>query len=128
MKNGRGTNIFELRNRSQISDIASQKANKAQEAWQTPTLTNGWVEYSASYPVRYRKDDFGIVHMSGIIKSGTGVPLTLPVGYRPAQTTFLAINAGATFGLLYISTDGAMQITAGGNTQISLQDISFSTT
>ena len=64
------------------------KANKVQSNLITPSLQNGW---QASSPVKFYKDEFGVVHVTGYIHSGTtsaGTTLfTLPVGYRPDITT-----------------------------------------
>lgn len=57
--------------------------------WTYPTLTNGWVNYSGSdIKASYAKDQFGIVHIRGLIKAGvmtSGTTLfTLPSGFRPS--------------------------------------------
>jgi hypothetical protein len=58
------------------------KANKAQEAWKTATLQNGW-----SGTLQYAKNDLGIVTVKGTIIAGTvtasTVITTLPSGYMP---------------------------------------------
>lgn len=51
------------------------------------TYQNSWTTYDTTYaPARYYKDAMGVVHLDGLIKSGTvGSPaFTLPVGFRPA--------------------------------------------
>lgn len=58
--------------------------------WQTPTLGNGWVRYSTSFPdAQYMRKD-GICYLRGLIKNGTvgtATPFfTLPEGFRPAST------------------------------------------
>jgi len=66
----------------------NDKANKVQENWITPTLTNGWETYSSNYtPVGYMKDEFGFVHLRGAIKNGTigGWIFMLPAEYRPSK-------------------------------------------
>ena len=58
------------------------KADKKQEDWITPTLTNGAIT-SSDFPVRYMKDEMGFVHFSGRVKVGAGVvALTVPTPYR----------------------------------------------
>ena len=56
------------------------------------SFTNNWETYSDSYPVRYWKDAFGVVHLMGAIAAGdvsqgfASVPaFRLPEGYRPSQ-------------------------------------------
>ena len=60
----------------------ADKANKKQEDWITPTLTNGAIT-SSDFPVRYMKDEMGFVHFSGRVKVEAGVvSLTVPTPYR----------------------------------------------
>lgn len=70
-------------------DLVSHKADYASliaggERF-TATLKNGWTH--PDYAVRYRKNDLGVVHLSGRLDAGTITAnttiLTLPVGYRP---------------------------------------------
>ena len=71
-----------------IETLYQEKANKVQEAWITPTLSNGWVDYDSTTRIRYRKDGFGRVHLDGIGKNGaSGQALfVLPIGYRPLNS------------------------------------------
>lgn len=60
-----------------------------QEEKQTPELLNGWTNYGEGYEnLSFWKDKMGIVHVSGLIKSGATAAETvifnLPTGYRPA--------------------------------------------
>lgn len=76
-----------------INELFNNKANKAQEAWITPTLLNGWTS-GISTQVQYMKDQFGFVHLRGVITGGTvGSPaFILPSGYRPFQTVLWVAN------------------------------------
>lgn len=61
-----------------------------QETWIEPTLQNGWVNYGIGWAIAgYYKDKQGMVHVKGMLKSGTVgssyAVFTLPVGYRPAE-------------------------------------------
>ncbi len=70
----------------EVSGDVNVTGTITQEAWQTPTLTNGWVNYGSFYtPSGYFKDKNGIVHLRGQVKSGTmsQAIFTLPTGYRP---------------------------------------------
>ena len=72
------------------------KAAKTQPAFTNATpLTNGWVAGSSA--PGYFKDEFGIVHLRGAIKSGTTsvAAFTLPTGYRPAATVVFPVIDGA---------------------------------
>jgi hypothetical protein len=58
------------------------------ESWNSASLTNGWTNYGGSWaPAGYYKDAQGIVHLRGLIKSGTvgSAEFTLPSGYRPTN-------------------------------------------
>lgn len=74
----------------------SAKATKTQPSFTTVTpFTNGWVAGSSA--PGYFKDEFGIVHLRGAIKSGTTsvAAFTLPTGYRPAVTVVFPVIDGA---------------------------------
>ena len=66
-----------------------------QEPWQDLTLENSWVRFRNDHnPPQYFKDSQGIVHLRGLVKSGTGRSIaTLPDGYRPS---FKQIYVGLT--------------------------------
>jgi len=61
-----------------------------------PTLLNGWINLGAGYnPTGYYKDEFNMVHLRGIVQSGTcagGTPIfTFPQGYRPLNTQLFSV-------------------------------------
>ena len=103
------------------------KANKIQQSIILPTLLNGWVNFDAStYSVAgYYKDDFGVVHLKGCVKSGTvgaGVPIfVLPWGHRPAKILLIEGYGG----LIAIYAGGEVSVLSGSNAQIAIDDISF---
>jgi hypothetical protein len=107
------------------------KANKAQEAWIEPTLLNGWVNFGSGFETAgYYKDEFGVVHLRGLIKSGTTTAGTtlfnLPIGYRPSNNKFTIIANHNTFAILSINTTGNVNInTTVSSVWISLDNISF---
>jgi hypothetical protein len=107
------------------------KANKAQEAWIEPTLLNGWVNFGSGNAIaNYMKDEFGVVHLRGLIKSGTTtagtVLLTLPLGYRPLLNTYFIVADGNGFARLFIGANGNVGIENDAtNTYLSLNQISF---
>ncbi|WP_127539397.1 hypothetical protein [Paenibacillus illinoisensis] len=120
---------------ARISVVESKKAEKDSPAWITPTLLNGWVNFSNGFsPAGYYKDSSGYVHIRGLIKSGFGGAFfMLPKGYRPAHalaiSTISAANAagdGALPASINVFPDGTV-ITA-VNFQsgfMSLEGISF---
>ena len=81
---------------SRLQAQITGKASKTQPAFTNATaLTNGWVA-GISAP-GYFKDEFGIVHLCGAIKSGTTsvAAFVLPAGYRPAVTCVFPVIDGA---------------------------------
>lgn len=100
-----------------------------QEAWITPTLTNGWVSYAppSGDTVAYYKDSLGIVRLKGIVSSGTvGTHMfTLPIRYRPkANKYFICSCTGISVGRVDISAVGTVVVYA-YTTWVSLDTISF---
>ena len=105
------------------------KANKVQEAWITPTLTNGWVAFGgAEDGPTYYKDDFGNVKLRGVVKSGTlSVSMfKLPIGYRPAKNKYFAVISNNVPGFVLIDPYGRVIPHAGtSNVFVALDSISF---
>jgi len=102
-----------------------------QESRQTPTLSNGWVNYGGAYEVAsYWKDSCGVVHLAGMIKSGTTtaetVIFTLPDGYRPRTSEkFFTVSLNAIC-VIDVYSSGAVAIKTGANAGwLSLSGISF---
>lgn len=102
-----------------------------QESIQTPTLQNSWVNYGAAYQgAGYWKDKCGVVHLCGLIKSGTTtaetVIFTLPAGYRPAiSEKFFAVSLNAIC-VIDVYATGNVAIKTGANAGwLSLSGISF---
>ena len=63
--------------------------------WTNASMQNSWVVYdTARYTPGYFKDEHGIVHLRGLIKSGTvgASCFTLPAGYRPAHTVIVSCH------------------------------------
>lgn len=104
-----------------------------QEDRHAPALQNNWVNYGANYEsAAYWKDKCGVVHIAGVIKSGTttseSVIFTLPEGYRPRATEkFFAISLNAIC-VVDVSTSGAVTIKTSPNSDwLSLSGINFRT-
>jgi hypothetical protein len=102
-----------------------------QQAWQTPTLLNSWVNYGAPYAnAGYYRDAAGIVRLGGVLKTGTNgtAAFVLPAGYRPAATRYCPAIFSAGAGLVSIDRFGNVAPTnAGGTgaTLASLDGVSF---
>lgn len=102
----------------------NSKAGKTIESPMTVPLSAPWSNaepITAYAPLTYYKDNFGIVHMQGSVKSSGGslTIFTLPVGYRPSTiVNGLAFDtkgsATVPVALVYINTNG--QVRLDGNT------------
>lgn len=97
-------------------------------ARQTPAMTNGWVAYSGAFNAPYYwRDEQNVVHLEGLIKSGTiGLAaFTLPLEFRPLLNTNFAVCSNGAFGLLQISSAGVVTPAIGSNADFSLEGVSF---
>lgn len=88
--------------------------------WIAPTLLNSWVNYGAGYTnANYYKDDFNIVRIQALLKSGVTtagtILFTLPAGYRPL--TIIPKNALSYNGTSVIPI--TIDIQTNGNVNIS---------
>jgi hypothetical protein len=114
---------------AELRRLDNNKANKEQQAWVTPTLTNGWVNFdSATYPsCAYMKDEMGFVHLKGMVKGGTiGSNLFgLPPGYRPLKTTFFTVDSSNAWGQCIVSANGLVNAHIGGAKWFGLDNITF---
>jgi len=99
-----------------------------QQAWQAPTLLNGWVNFGvAQANAGYYRDAGGIVHVRGTIKSGTinVACFILPVGYRPTANSGWATISNGLFGAIVVTSIGEVLIVGGSNAYYYLDAIFF---
>ncbi len=115
-----------------INELNSVKASKTQENWIAPTLLNGWVNIGGVFDnTGYFKDSIGMVHLRGLLKSGTTntntVIFALPVGYKPLGSNAYSVysNDGAVVGTVQVTSDGYIKIISGGNISLSLSGIIY---
>ncbi|WP_373779853.1 BppU family phage baseplate upper protein [Jeotgalibaca porci] len=104
------------------------KANKVQEDWFVPTLTNGWVAWSEDLTPGYYKDEFGIVHLKGVVKNGVlgDSVFTLPSLYRPSKNKYFITCGDSNFSLVNVIITGQIQFTIPSGTGFrSLDGITF---
>jgi hypothetical protein len=106
------------------------KANKAQEAGIEPTLLNGWVNFGGIFETAgYYKDEFGMVHLKGLVKDGTTTGGTtifqLPVGYRPLKDSIYTTTSSSGFSNFDVTSTGIVKITVGGNAYFVLGNTTF---
>lgn len=119
-------NFAELKEKTDLVD------GTADADWQIPTLLNGWVNYSATPGYEhagYYKDSAGIVHLKGLVKSGTvgsGYAIfILPAGYRPAEQHIFATISNSAIARCDVSNDGWVRTPIGSNLWFSLSGLSF---
>jgi len=94
----------------------------------SPAFLNSWVNYGTpNRNAGYYKDQFGIVHLEGCVKSGTiGTAIfTLPSGYTPTAYLIFPTVSNSLFGQISIDTSGNVIASVGNNASISLDGISF---
>jgi len=93
-----------------------------------PSFLSSWVNFGSLYTnAGYWKDADGMVHLTGLVKSGTvGQPIfQLPAGYRPAtQQVFAAISNGA-IAQVDVATHGDVLATTGNLANFALSGILF---
>jgi hypothetical protein len=98
------------------------------EAWQTPTLLNTWVNYGPGFNTpQYYIDKESVVHLKGLVKNGAvgTVIFTLPVGYRPTEQYIFTVNSGGAFGRVDVAAYGDVIVVTGNSSWVSLDGISF---
>lgn len=86
------------------------------------TLLNGWINVAGWMPLTYWRDGEGCVHMQGVISTGVGNIMVLPVNYRPLfplDMCCTANNAGDN-AAIRIYPNGDVQPLSGGNTLFSI--------
>lgn len=94
-----------------------------------PAFANSWVAFGTSDDIPgFYKDAWGIVHITGTVKSGTlnTTIFTLPAGYRPQRICNFNVVCNGAFGQVTISPTGTVTMAAGGsNVYLTLSGITF---
>ena len=98
--------------------------------WNPIPFVNSWVNYDSGYnPGGYYRDNNGIVHLRGLIKSGTNDSIcTLPAGYRPGYRILTNGHTNYTGACrVDIKTDGLVTLehSTYSNTWLCLDGIHF---
>jgi hypothetical protein len=120
------TQFNDLVDASSIEAEIATKADKTQSPFIAPTLLNSWVAYDSVHVApSYMKDEFGFVHIRGVIKSGTNpLVFTLPAGYRPLKSIiFPAVGTGYASGFLVVDNVGGVYVENLGTTVVALSAI-----
>jgi hypothetical protein len=107
----------------------SSRQSAAQYDWIAPTLLNSWVNFGGGTgaDAGYYKDSDGIVHLRGMIRSGT-IPASafnLPSGFRPTAPIYFPIASNNAFGLVIVNAGGDVTIQVGSSTYADIGGISF---
>lgn len=84
--------------------------------WIAPTLLNSWVNYNTTSfdAAGYYKDQFGYVHLRGMISTGTTtvgtVILNLPAGYRPFKNKYFTTVSNSAACTVAVVSSGDLQV------------------
>ena len=114
--------------------VTSYMPASAGVTWSNLTLQNGWATYGGIYSTpQYTKVSDGVVHLKGLIRSGTNtdgtVIATLPAGFRPSTrllSTVASAAGNSSHTRLDVLPNGQLIIQASdGNGWLSLDGISF---
>lgn len=122
-----GAALFLLQHESEGSDWMP-RGTLPNEGFITPTLLNSWAVFNvATNTPGYYKDAHGIVHLRGMVKSGTvgAAIFTLPVGYRPVKQELFACVSNDLFGRVDVNSSGDVTLMDGSNVFASLDGITF---
>lgn len=96
-------------------------------------FANGWQNFGSTYaPAAYWKDENGLVHLEGLIKSGTLsiAAFVLPPGYRPAMDRIFSVFSNNSVGMIQVQADGSVQpmsIGTASNASYGLDGVVFRT-
>jgi hypothetical protein len=97
--------------------------------WTNVTYQNGWVDNNTASqgPTRYRKDSDGLVHISGLARSGTigATMFNLPAGFRPGKTIIRATQSANVQARLDIWGNGDVKANTGSASWYSIDGVSF---
>lgn len=111
-----------------------QQINNTFPVFTVPTYQNGWVTYQVPdyAPAGYYKDAMGVVHLRGLIKSGTldTAAFTLPAGCRPAYGAIFVCQSAANNAIMRVNVTAAGLVIpssggSGSNAWVSLEGIHF---
>lgn len=120
----------------QINEIEEATGEGASEDWveigesNNPAFQNSWVNFGDPHDTAaYYKDNWGIVHLKGVVKDGTAtagtVIFTLPEEYRPYKTLVFVAISNSAIAEINVQNDGDVTIQVGANNDLSLDGIQF---
>lgn len=90
-----------------------------------PAFQNSWVNYDTTtfMGARFWKDPMGIVHIDGMVKSGTigATIFSLPAGYRPSNGLLFVTLANGAIARFDVAPTGNVVSQSGSNVWFSIQ-------
>lgn len=105
------------------------RKNEYNENWVSPGFENSWVNYSSTFnQAGFMIDGYGVVHLRGLVKSGSGIPtdiFSLPSGYRPAFQHLFPVASNNLFGQVLVNTDGDVNAHTGNVGWFCLDNLTF---
>jgi len=112
-------------------DEGNDRLDLIQEGWTAASYSNSWVDFGSGFAgAQYYKDPNGVVHIQGLVKSGSAgnaTIFTLPAGYRPQERLMFATYVMTGVARLDINSDGTVVMPTGGSTTWSSISCSFAT-
>lgn len=98
------------------------------QTWIAATLPL-WTNFGAPYhPAGYLKDNDGFVHLRGRVTNVAGSTIfTLPVGFRPSATGRYAVDCNGAYGVVEVTSAGAVNWVVGAAAPVTLDGITFDT-
>jgi len=120
--------LLALRNTDSVSNYIKWLPGQANlYTWIAPTLSGTWTNYDTLFnQAGYYKDTSNRVYFRGLVKGGSGIIFTLPVGYRPERRELLAtVTNPNVIGRCDITNTGVVSMDSGNNTWFSLDGLSF---
>lgn len=101
--------------------------------WAAPTLAGTWANANGAPYAQagYCMDSNGVVRLRGTVAAGTGLIMTLPVGFRPAPNMYFNVNADGAVGRVLVggatgANPGTVTLVAGTSAvNVDLSSIQF---
>jgi hypothetical protein len=96
-------------------------------SWATPTMMGTWVTFGPNNTPGYYKDSDGLVHLRGLVKSGTinTAIFTLPTGFKPSKNIVRNTVSNLGPARLDVRSDGLVMPVTGSNVWFSLDGVVF---
>lgn len=129
LDSGDGNKLKRKNSSGTVTTVEGGGGGTGEATWTAPTLSGAWVNYGGAFSTAgYRKDSNGVVHLRGVVKSGTiGTAIfTLPAGYRPSMDMIFPVISNSTIGQINVTAStGVVQCNIGNNASVTLDGITF---